>query len=63
MNATLIGWVWVMIASAVVSLAATRLPTSSCRRPTRPVMGARILVNSRLSLASLTAAWLVFTVP
>ncbi|MNP28006.1 hypothetical protein D3C76_1209470 [compost metagenome] len=60
---TVIGWIWVMTTRAVVSLAATRLPTSSWRRPRRPVIGARILVNSRFSLASPTAAWLVLIVP
>jgi hypothetical protein len=41
-KATLIGSVWVITTSAVVSLAATRLPTSTWRRPTRPLIGARI---------------------
>ncbi|MCY1439437.1 hypothetical protein D9M71_556730 [compost metagenome] len=60
---TVIGWIWVMTTSAVVSLAATRLPTSSWRKPRRPEIGARILVNSRFSLASPTAARLVLIVP
>ncbi|MNR14184.1 hypothetical protein D3C85_1306460 [compost metagenome] len=62
-KATVIGWVWVMTTKAVVSLAATRLPTSSWRKPRRPLIGARIRVKSRLSLASPTAAWLVLIVP
>ena len=44
-----------MLVSTVESLA-TRLPTVTCSRLTRPSMGDLIWVNSRLSLAASTAA-------
>ena len=40
---------------------ATRLPTVTCSRLTRPSMGAVMWVKSRLSLAASTAAWAVAT--
>ncbi len=49
-----------MLVSTVVSLA-TRLPTVTCSRLTRPSMGDLICVNSRLSFAASTAACAVAT--
>lgn len=60
---TLMGLVWVITTSGVVSPELTWLPRSTWRRPTRPDTGARTWVKLRLSLASATAAWLAFTVP
>ncbi|MNG06148.1 hypothetical protein D3C84_893750 [compost metagenome] len=55
-KATLMGLVWVMTTSGVVSPLVTRLPRSTWRRPRRPEMGARTWVKPRFSLASATAA-------
>ncbi|MNG06150.1 hypothetical protein D3C84_893770 [compost metagenome] len=62
-KATLMGRVWVMTTSGVVSPLLTRLPWSTWRRPRRPPMGARTWVKPRLSLASATAASSVLRVP
>ena len=57
-NRTRIGRIWLIVTSGWASLARTRFPSRTRRLPVRPAIGARIVAYWRLSLASVTAAWL-----
>ena len=39
-NTTAMGWVWVMLTKPLGSLERTKLPNSTCFKPSRPLMGA-----------------------
>ena len=58
-NTTLMGWVWVIVTIPVTSPARTRLPSSAVFKPSRPLMGAVILVYESCSLALSTCACVV----
>ena len=61
-NTTLIGCVCVMVTMPVASPARTKLPSSTVFRPSRPLIGAVILVYESSSLALSTCACVVCTV-
>ncbi len=62
-NSTSIGASSVIVVMPVDVPEDTRLPTSTARRPTRPLTGAVMRVHSRFSLAVPTAAWSPRTLP
>ena len=62
-NSTEIGRICVMTTMPFASLERTRLPTSTCRRPSFPVTGAMMRVNESCSLALLTCASLDWRAP